>query len=265
MEEETYIHKIAEIEEKLRKFILENFDIKNKKIALKYAHTFRVRAVMEQILGTLNLTKRQGYLANITALFHDYSRFFQIRDYNTFNDHLSLDHGDLGYKLLIEDKQLDSFVEDLTEEEKNLVGIAIKNHNKFEIDPNLTDEQVLFCHLIRDADKVDILKILSNHSEIFERPKTAVFQEDLDNFYAHKLLLKRKDENFYSNIVFELCLIYEINFKKSYEIIAQNNYIKEFEYFVLLWSDFKIDQRILDCFDYAINYVNKKASENENW
>lgn len=264
MEEDIYIHKIAEIEEKLKNFILENFDFKNKLIALKFAHTFRVRGFISEIAKTLALTKRQEYLASVIALFHDYSRFFQIRDYNTLNDLASLDHGDLGYKLLIEENQIENFVSDLTLDEKKLIGVAIKNHNKFAIEPNLTEEQNLFCSLIRDADKIDILKLLSNYSGIFERSVTNVSQEDLDSFYSHSLIKKKKNENFYSNILLELCLIYDINFKKSFEIMSQNNYIKEFEYFVLLWSDFKIDQKVLDCFDYAIDYVNKKANEDEN-
>ena len=38
---------------------------------------------------------------------------------------------------------------------------AVKNHNKFEIENNLNDKELLFTKMIRDTDKIDIYKKFS--------------------------------------------------------------------------------------------------------
>ena len=50
----------------------------------------------------------------------------------------------------------------IDKEDYQVVYTAIKNHNKFVIESNLTERELLFSKLIRDADKLDILYALGN-------------------------------------------------------------------------------------------------------
>ena len=38
-----------------------------------------------------------------------------------------------------------------------IIRKAIKNHNKFEIEKRLTEKELIFAKIIRDADKIDII------------------------------------------------------------------------------------------------------------
>jgi len=257
---QTYEKKINDVENRLKDY-LSKFDITNSKIALKYAHTFRTRQVSDLIAEDVGLKDRDFYLSSIIALLHDYGRFEQIIKFDTYNDFLSLDHADLGAKLLIDGSEIDNFVDDLSKEEKQLIKIAIINHNKYCIEDGLTERQILFCKIIRDADKADILKIASNGYIPMNKNIEPLTEEDMQYFKNKQLNKKGKIENFYSSIFNTLCFVFDIYFKKTYQIICQNNYIRDYKYFILLWSDFKIDEQLLDCFDEAIDYVKQKAED----
>ena len=49
--------------------------------------------------------------------------------------------------------------------ERGMLTTAIRSHNKYAIDPDVVDPDTLtLCKLIRDADKVDILRVFSSES-----------------------------------------------------------------------------------------------------
>ncbi len=255
----SYIEKIKQIEEKLKNYIIDNYDVDNEKISLKYIHTFNVKLANDQIVESLSLNDRDKYLSTIIALFHDYARFEQAKIYNSFNDLTTIDHGNLAVEMLFDKNQIVNFVTDLTPEELEIVKLAIKNHNKFEIEEGLTDRQMLFCKIIRDSDKVDIYRVISSNfkAENFERGK--IEQQDLDTFYKNKLHKLRKEQTFYTRVFTSLSFIFDINFKKSFEIIHKNQYINKYMCALLLATPFKVEEELLDCFKYAENFVKEQA------
>ena len=78
------------------------FDMNNKKIKHKYDHTYRVLNYMKIITKSLDLDEKEYNRACVCALFHDLGRFPQIRDYDTFIDRESFDHGDRSFDILKE-------------------------------------------------------------------------------------------------------------------------------------------------------------------
>lgn len=258
--EEDYNLKLNEIEQKLKNYILENYDVNNKDIALKFTHTFQTRLVNDKITESLNLTKRQCYLASLIALFHDYARFEQVKKYATFSDLKSVDHADLAVEMLFDKAELENFIDDLTENEKQIMYFAIKNHNKFAIQSGLTDEQMLFCKIIRDADKLDIFRIVSCDPRCEKLEVGQLIEEELENFYSHKLYKKTVNMNLYSKVLCHLSLIYDLNFNISCEILLNSKYIKMYMYSILLWATFKIDEDIIDCADYAEKYLKDRLA-----
>ncbi len=255
----SYVEKIKQIEEKLKNYIIDNYDVDNEKISLKYIHTFNVKLANDQIVESLSLNDRDKYLSTIIALFHDYARFEQAKIYNSFNDLTTVDHGNLAVEMLFDKNQIVNFVTDLTPKELEIVKLAIKNHNKFEIEEGLTDRQMLFCKIIRDSDKVDIYRVISSNfkAENFERGK--IEQQDLDTFYKNELHKLRKEQTFYTRVFTSLSFIFDINFKKSFEIIHKNQYINKYMCALLLATPFKVEEELLDCFKYAENFVKEQA------
>lgn len=126
------------------------------RVLLKEKHSKRVADITVQLAQHAGLSDRQQIIAEVTGLFHDLARFRQVAEYRTFIDAESFDHGDKGADLLAESRILQDF---FSPAEQASIAFAIANHNKMRIEP--TDpESELLAKIIRDADKLDIFRIL---------------------------------------------------------------------------------------------------------
>ena len=125
-------------------------------VLLKEAHTGRVKTIIGELAVHLGLSEEDIALAELMGLLHDVGRFRQFTVYRTFKDHLSEDHATAGLKLMDEHRLLDG----LLPWEQSLVRFAVQWHNKKEIAPSDDERKILFAKIIRDADKLDIYRVL---------------------------------------------------------------------------------------------------------
>lgn len=215
------------IKNELNKYI-DGYDLSNDKIKLKKEHIFRTAKLCVGIARDLNLSKDDVKLAEVIGLLHDIGRFEQIRVYNTFNDRESMDHAKLGIKVLIEDGFIDRL--DIDKKYYRTIILAILNHNKNNIDSDMTDKDRLFCKIIRDADKLDIFNIMC--SDEFE---TCFWYDDfnyvnpsfmiiLEYNLFHKLNYKYIKSNV-DLIIKNYALIYDFNFRYSYRYMLDKKYL----------------------------------------
>ena len=141
----------------MNRFVTDD-DVVMQGIRIKMIHTGYVTAIARELAEHLQLSPRDVQLAEIMGLFHDVGRFRQYSIYKTFNDSQSEDHADLGLKVLAEEMP---YLQELPPEDAELVRFAIQNHNKKEIAPAKDQRQLVFARLLRDADKLDIYRVLS--------------------------------------------------------------------------------------------------------
>lgn len=127
-----------------------------KGIRIKEQHTGYVTTNAIALAKHLSLSPEDTALAEIIGLFHDVGRFRQYSKYQTFNDALSEDHADLGLTVL-EELPL---MQELGAGDLALVRFAIGRHNKKEIGPAPSARARGFARIIRDADKLDIYRVL---------------------------------------------------------------------------------------------------------
>ena len=217
---------------------VKNYDLSDTNILRKKLHSFRVMQLSSLIAQSLNLTFEECCVATIIGLLHDIARFKQYKEYHTYNDRKSFDHGDMGAKILEND--LKNYVDEYTYDKyKDVIISAVKNHNKFQIEDNLNQTQKMFSNIVRDADKLDILYELTC---IFFKgeEKSIKEQEILDSVYEDFLRKNsiRKLENveysYVDRIVIYLAFVFDLNFRESYNILKENNIIDKvisrFEY-----------------------------------
>lgn len=125
------------------------------RVLLKEEHSKRVAASSADLAAALALSARQKTIAEVIGLLHDISRFRQVTEYRTFVDAESFDHGDAGAAELARNSLLQEF----TAAEQAMIAFAIINHNKMVIPPACPETE-LFAKIIRDADKLDIFRVL---------------------------------------------------------------------------------------------------------
>lgn len=207
------------------------YGIENVKICRKIEHSYRVIEVAEEIAKSLNLEKEDLELAKLIGLLHDIGRFEQIRIYDTFSDKDSIDHADLGVKILFEDGLIRKFIED--DKYDNIIYKAIKNHNKYAIEDGLDEKKLLHAKIIRDADKTDIYEVYirdieSNENAIFNYDnisKEKISDKVLEVVKEHKLVDRYYTVNEADRYVAALAFIFDFNFKKGLELVKERQYI----------------------------------------
>lgn len=127
---------------------------------LKRKHIIRVAAHSEEIAISLGLSQEQIDLAYVIGICHDIGRFEQVRIHNTFSDSASgMNHAEESNRVLFEKGLIRQFIDDDKYDE--IIRKAVYNHNKNSIEEGLTEEELIFAKIIRDADKIDILYVIT--------------------------------------------------------------------------------------------------------
>jgi hypothetical protein len=203
-----------------------------KNILLKVEHTDNVCRNIVAIAEGSSLAGNQIKLAEAVALFHDVGRFRQYTRYKTFRDAISLNHGLLGSKILIEEKVLQR----LPVDEQQLIIQSVKFHNAFAIPATLDSDVVLLLKLIRDADKVDIFRVFIEYYEspVEKRASATAFRMPDTPEYSEVMLscIMNKHVASYSNIrtendfkLMKLSWVYDMHFKESVRLVQERNYL----------------------------------------
>ncbi|HCC71835.1 MAG TPA: hypothetical protein DEQ09_11900 [Bacteroidales bacterium] len=203
-------------------------------IKLKEDHTQRVCKEILIIGKQLGLNKDEMYLAEIIALLHDTGRFEQYARYGTFNDKKSENHAELGIKVLQENNVLDHFQDTV----KSIIVKSIRYHN-YAVLPDDEDEITLFySKMIRDADKLDILKLITEYYHRNNGKRNPVLElglPDTPGFsYGVGEDLKNKRAVNFKNVhnlndfkLMQAGWIFDINYKPSYELIRKRRYLEK--------------------------------------
>ena len=123
----------------------------------KFNHTGEVCEITEKIVaGEARFSPRDALIFRLCALFHDISRFEQYDKFKTFLDRHSFDHGDRSAALIDEL----GLVPELPAEDRACVIDAVRVHNKFAIPPDLPPAHLDAAKMVRDADKLAILRLI---------------------------------------------------------------------------------------------------------
>ncbi len=122
---------------------------------LKLGHTFRVVRAAKAIAAGEQFPSHTAAVCEAAALLHDTGRYEQLRLYNTFRDSDSVDHAVFSHQIVKEK----GWLEGLPEKETILTSVLV--HNRREIPADIQDPETLIaCKTVRDADKLDIFRIL---------------------------------------------------------------------------------------------------------
>ena len=203
------------------KAYVEPFGMNNPKVWHKYWHTYRVEYYAETLAESLNLNGDAYQTACLCGLLHDIGRFRQVTEYNTFIDQKSMDHGTLGAEILEKEGIVDRFT--TKPEQAREIILATREHNKYTISDELDEEELFFAKLVRDADKLDILHFWGNKAENGE-----VSREYFDEIMNEKLVHRKGEkETGLDSILGLLSFIYDMNFRKSFEILNADRIIEK--------------------------------------
>ncbi len=203
-------------------------------IEIKRKHTERVTREIIDIGRQLGLNENELNLAEIIALFHDIGRFEQYDRYKTFSDKKSENHAELGIKILKKYNLLGI----LNREIQNLILCSIRYHNRALLPVEESETCLFYSRLIRDADKLDILKVITDYYHRkngrrnvaleLELPDTPGISEEV---YKALMNMQIVDMKYVKNIndikLLQAGWIYDINFEPTLESVKNRRYIEK--------------------------------------
>lgn len=219
---------------------VKNYDANDHKIALKIKHTYKVSELCEIIARSLVAEKRSENkldekdvdIAWLIGMLHDIGRFEQCRIYNTFIDSESVDHAKFGCELLFGEKRL---IENYTDDEDiyQLVHDAIYYHSVYRIPEELDERTAMFTNILRDADKLDIIRANNETplEEIYNSTKEEVLSSDITDevmksFWEHHAVLRSLKKTPIDNLVGHITLMFELVYGKSRELAVSLGYLE---------------------------------------
>ena len=220
-----------ELAEKSFQEYLKNYDTNDGSIALKIKHTYEVVKKSEYIANGLGLDKENIELAKIIALLHDIGRFEQIKEFGEFNDK-KIEHAEFGVKVLFDNGLIRKFIDE--DKYDNIIYKAIYNHNKYKIEENLNEKELLQCKIIRDADKLDNFRVkekdkLENIFPKIYNEKTinyeTISEKVYEDFMQHKCIKLEDRKTIIDYWVCVIAFIFDLNFNISLQYVKENNYI----------------------------------------
>jgi HD superfamily phosphodiesterase len=197
----------------------------NKYIELKRFHTARVCENILDIGSSLQMDREHLNFVEILAWLHDIGRFEQYRKYRTFDDSVSENHAILGLRVIEQEKILEGF----SSEQKEILSSSILNHNTRSIPENEPSKIDFYSRILRDADKLDIWRISIEMNITYKLldevlSETYVVPNDFIQSFQNRQTIKMSQAStLYNNTLFKLSWIYDLNFKRSFELFNESN------------------------------------------
>lgn len=224
------------------------YDATNPRIALKVEHTLRVAELCERIAREAGFTPAGVDLAWLCGLLHDIGRFEQLRRWNTFSDAASTSHAALGVEVLFGSKGdtgvadddgsaagtigiIHRFI-DPSDELEEVIRAAVGFHSDYRLPEDLDVRTHAICDVVRDADKLDILRVAStdtvetvlnaNEDELLA---SAVSPAIEDAFFEHRTAHYSERVTPVDYLVNLACFAFELVYPASLEIADEQEYL----------------------------------------
>lgn len=232
-------------------------------ICLKVRHTKNVAVEILDISNSLKLGVSDCYLAEVTALLHDIGRFEQYMKYQTYSDQKSEDHAALGIAILKKTGVLNS----LDSQDRELIEAVVTHHNKAALPESSDSQLLLFLKLLRDADKIDILQVVTDHYQgintntvidIGLPDDPEISSQIICNVINGKIAHVEDMQTRNDFKLLQIGWVFDLNFPRSFEIIKQRKYIQKIS--TLLPQSDKVTQAVA----VALRHVDKNCANERN-
>lgn len=225
---------------------------------LKVVHTYHVVDNAKTIATNLNLSEEDINLAELIGLLHDIGRFEELNFLKKF-DSVGFDHASYGVKMLFEENLIRDFIEDNSYDE--IIKVAIDNHSRLAIQDGLDERSLLHSKIIRDADKLDNFRVKKEEKIEAIFPGKVKNKNDLENSAVSDKVFETVKNNKCVDIhdrttlldywVCVLAFVFDLNFKETYQIVKDNDYIN------ILIDRFKYnDSETITRMEYIRNIIN---------
>jgi putative nucleotidyltransferase with HDIG domain len=203
-------------------------------LLLKKQHTLRVLREALTIARQLNTAPADMRLLEVIVLLHDVGRFEQYARYRTFSDPKSTNHALLSLRIIRRSGVLDR----LTTEQRTVIRRSILYHNWPRIPTGQSPRVRFFAQLLRDADKLDIWRLVidyytaepgkKNHAisiGLADTPGSS--REVIEDIRANRVVNSRNLRNLNDFKLLQMGWVFDVNFLPTLRTIVRRRYIEK--------------------------------------
>ncbi len=202
-------------------------------LKLKVGHSGRVARDARAVACDLGWSEGDVHMAEALGWLHDVGRFSQFKEYRTFHDAKSMNHGQRGWEVL----QEESLLQGMSELERTCILQGVHWHNAKDLPQNFDGQVLRTVQLIRDADKLDIFyvfakEIKENGFQSFEKMYPHVkLDAPVSDWVVQDFQMRRSSsydeiKSLSDFMVIQLAWVYDINFAPTFKRIVERRIIE---------------------------------------
>ena len=122
----------------------------------------------------------------------------------------------------------------MNKSDMEILELAIRCHNMYRIPEGLNSREKAFCNVLRDADKIDIMRVNNDtplediyNTTTEELKNSAISEEVMECFYEERCILKSIRRTPVDIVVGHVSLAYELVYDESVRIMKEQGYLEK--------------------------------------
>lgn len=204
-------------EQYVRKYDMNNVNIKS-----RYFHSLKVMEIAKELANGLGIFNEEEIaVIELISLFHEIGNFSKTPNYriNEEDDEVIEKTLDILFnKKLIRDITKDNSYDEI-------IKMAIYAIDKNGFPKNIDEKVKHICAIVKDAHNLDSFRLFVNYpyvdTRINEYPRAVVYND----FKKFKTINNKVCENNADDVLALLSKMYSFNYKYSYYLLKQNDYV----------------------------------------
>ena len=230
------------------------YDMNNINIKARYFHSLKVMEIVKDLATELGIfTEEEIAVCELIGLFHEIGNFSSTPNYHIDED--NEDSSNKAIDVLFNKGLIREISKDKTYD--NVIKIALFAYDKNGFPDNIDEKTKHVCAIIKDAHNLDSFRLFVNYPYVDTRSSSDPNNLVYEDFTKFKTISPRVTDNASDTVLMVLSKMYAFNYKYSYYLLKENNYVAKL-FDSLTFDNKEIEDFYKKIFMVLNNYIDKR-------
>ena len=200
------------------------YDMNNINIKARYFHSLKVMEIVKDLATELGIFNEEEIaVCELIGLFHEIGNFSSTPNYHIDED--NEDSSNKAIDILFNKGLIREISKDKTYD--NVIKIALFAYDKNGFPDNIDEKTKHVCAIIKDAHNLDSFRLFVNYPYVDTVIKSYPSSLVYDDFKSFKTISSKVSDNASDEVLVTLSKMYSFNYKYSYYLLKQNDYVNK--------------------------------------
>lgn len=230
------------------------YDMNNINIKARYFHSLKVMEICKDLATGLGIfSEEEIAVCELIGLFHEIGNFSKTPNY--YMDSNDDDTAEKSVNILFNK----GLLREISKETKydNMIKLAIYSCDRVGFPSDIDEKTKHMCAILKDANNLDSFRLFVNYpyvdTMIKDYPNNLIYEE----FKKFKTISSKMSENSSDTVLIVLSKMYSFNYKYSYYLLKQNDYLSK------LYESLTFESKEIELFYKQVmavlnNYIDKR-------